>query len=203
MPRGKLFALAFAGFLLGAVAVPAGAAEVGANPAPDYAAMMRAHMERQRALTELFTAQIKQSIDALAATPAFQQSYTAYLARGGRLSFQQYGLAHLASNGFAGGIDPDRAYLLAIQPPTWYDPGRPPRHIDGRQSGYHALGAPVDAGAMTQLVLPDGRPVSLPPIPASILYHDPATAQVYARTSDDRYFVWMPDGNWAELRRPN
>ncbi|MFY0104111.1 hypothetical protein ABTP95_19895, partial [Acinetobacter baumannii] len=55
MPRGKLFALAFAGFLLGAVAVPAGAAEVGANPAPDYAAMMRAHMERQRALTELFT----------------------------------------------------------------------------------------------------------------------------------------------------
>ncbi|MBN8943382.1 MAG: hypothetical protein J0H01_28010 [Rhizobiales bacterium] len=201
MAYGRLFALVFAGIVLATVAAPARAEEPAGNAAPDFEAMVRTQIERHRAMTEQAAARIQERVDALAATSAFQQAYEAYRSAGGRLTVDQYGLAYLATGGFNGGrIDPDQAYAFATRKPDPYGPERPRRpEADGGRFGYHAPGAAV--AGMTRLVLPDGRPLTLPVLPASTPFHDRATAQTYVMTPEGRYFVWVAGSDWVELRR--
>lgn len=201
MAYGRLFALAFAGIVLATIAAPASAEDRAGNAAPDVDAMLRTHMERQRAMAGQAEALIKERVDALAATPAFQQAYEAYRSAGGRLTVDQYGFAYLATGGFDGGrIDPDQFYAFAMRRPVPYEPeGARPVQPEGAGDGYSAPGA-AEAG-MTRLVLPDGRPVTLPALPASTPYRDRATAQTYVMTPEGRYFVWAGGSNWVELRR--
>lgn len=180
------------------VLAAATAARAETVPSPNYGQLLEEQMLRQREGAAAAEALMRTRLLEYMSREGVRLGHEAYVARGGRLSLEQYAYAHMASNGFyQGSRDPDIVYqaLLTAYRSTFEPSPRVPR--PGTVYGYVAPGSIMTTVNVT---LADGRVLALPRMPAGAVYRDPGSGEVFAVAGDGSVYNWRgADGRWTPV----